>query len=560
MKKAFLKGLCSLLFFMVLLAMPVYAEEEGQTYHESIEDVDETVEGEVSGESGTEDEIDSGTGSEETVYIKELSGFQITFKQGNSYVYTGNALTPVIEKVVFTDQNGQTVETTALTSVEYKNNVNIGNASVEISIEGYEGTVEIENAFQIVLGSAKTLKATPVAYNKTKLSWSKVAGADGYVLYRRTSNTNSFKTLKVIKNGATVSYNDTSVKIGTTYYYKMRAYRMVDGKKVYSAYTNIIKQKAQVATAKMTSAKRASYNSIKLTWGKVSGASGYGIYRSTSEKGTYTRIGTVKGGSNLTYTDTKCSCGVTYYYKVAAYRTSGVKNYYGSKSSSISAKTTPRKVSFTTDTMSGEIQATLSWEKSSGATGYTIYRSTSKNAGYKAVKHIKKATTLKWKNTGLKEEQVYYYKVRPYVLRNGEKIYGAYSGIYKKELLSVKIKNVRKYTYVPYRSGGTTPRGWDCSGFTQWATRYLLGVEIENYSGSQAVGGKAVSKTKRSTWKPGDILVYSCGGRVNHVALYLGNNEIMHALNTKYDTVIQDVDYYEKWDKRNNLKCVRRYF
>ena len=77
---------------------------------------------------------------------------------------------------------------------------------------------------------------------------------------------------------------------------------------------------------------------------------------------------------------------------------------------------------------------------------------------------------------------------------------------------------------------------------------------------SQAVGGKAVSKTKRSTWKPGDILVYSCGGRVNHVALYLGNNEIMHALNTKYDTVIQDVDYYEKWDKRNNLKCVRRYF
>ena len=106
--------------------------------------------------------------------------------------------------------------------------------------------------------------------------------------------------------------------------------RLMKEGKVYSAYTNIIKQKAQVATAKMTSAKRASYNSIKLTWGKVSGASGYGIYRSTSEKGTYTRIGTVKGGSNLTYTDTKCSCGVTYYYKVAAYRTSGVKNYYGS--------------------------------------------------------------------------------------------------------------------------------------------------------------------------------------------------------------------------------------
>ena len=60
-------------------------------------------------------------------------------------------------------------------------------------------------------------------------------------------------------------------------------------------------------------------------------------------------------------------------------------------------------------------------------------------------------------------------------------------------------------------------------------------------------------------WQPGDILVYYYNGRVNHVALYLGNNQLMHALNEKYDTIIQDVDFYEKWDKKNTLKQVRRY-
>jgi len=210
--------------------------------------------------------------------------------------------------------------------------------------------------------------------------------------------------------------------------------------------------------------------------------------------------------------------------------------------------------------MSGEKHAVLCWEKAVGATGYTIYRSTEKSSGYEPVKHIKSGNTLEWKNTGLKAENVYYFKVRPYVVRKGKKIYGTYSPAYKKELLFVKIQKIQKYTYVSYRYGGYTTKGWDCSGFTKWAMRYLHGVDIEKHSSEQARGGKKVDKKKRSSWKQGDILAYSSGGRVNHVALYLGDGKIMHALNEKYDTIIQDVDYYESWDKKNNLKCVRRYF
>ena len=121
-----------------------------------------------------------------------------------------------------------------------------------------------------------------------------------------------------------------------------------------------------------------------------------------------------------------------------------------------------------------------------------------------------------------------------------------------------KIKDIMKYKNVPYKSGGSTPKGWDCSGFTQWALKYM-GISIPRTAAQQGAAGLYISKNNRSAWKPGDILCYKNGGRVSHVALYLGNRKIMHALNEKWDTLIQDVDYYERWDSKTTLSHVRRY-
>ena len=121
-----------------------------------------------------------------------------------------------------------------------------------------------------------------------------------------------------------------------------------------------------------------------------------------------------------------------------------------------------------------------------------------------------------------------------------------------------KIEQIKSYVGVPYKSGGCSPSGWDCSGFTKWALKFL-GVDIPSTSAPQAAGGIAIDKNNMSAWKPGDILVYKSGSRVNHVALYLGEGLLMHALSTRYDTLIQDVHYYERWDSKNNLAGVRRY-
>lgn len=219
----------------------------------------------------------------------------------------------------------------------------------------------------------------------------------------------------------------------------------------------------------------------------------------------------------------------------------------------------PQRTQFTSKTHYSMTQVKLSWEKSKGADGYQIYRKEGSQGRFVLVKTIEKAGTLSWKDKNLNKEKTYYYKIRPYKKGKKETVYGKFSAIYKKKRISSEIEAVKQYKNVRYVGGGYSPNGWDCSGFTKWALKEYYGVDIPKGAAAQGTNGKKISKTKRSKWKPGDILVYSSGGRIGHVALYLGDGKLMHALNEKYGTVIHDVDYYERWDGGTYLIGVRRY-
>lgn len=78
------------------------------------------------------------------------------------------------------------------------------------------------------------------------------------------------------------------------------------------------------ASIKVTASKKAS---VSIKWSKVSGASGYEVWRANSAKGKYSKIKTVKNGSTTSYTNTKLKAG-RYYYKVRAYKTSAGGNIY----------------------------------------------------------------------------------------------------------------------------------------------------------------------------------------------------------------------------------------
>lgn len=82
-----------------------------------------------------------------------------------------------------------------------------------------------------------------------------------------------------------------------------------------------------------------------------------------------------------------------------------------------------------------------------------------------------------------------------------------------------------------YVWGGTSlTNGADCSGFTQQIYKHF-GIDIPRTSGEQSKSGKKISTL--SDAQPGDLFFYGDAGTVNHVALYLGNNTIVHASNSK---------------------------
>lgn len=216
------------------------------------------------------------------------------------------------------------------------------------------------------------------------------------------------------------------------------------------------------------------------------------------------------------------------------------------------------RVELTAKTSQTLTSVTLCWKKVKNVNGYEIWRKQGKSGKLKLVKKIKKNTTVKWKDKKLNREKEYYYKIRTYKTKDKKNEYGTFSKVYLKK--AKKLSSIKKYTYVPYVSGGRSPKGWDCSGFTQWALKEYFGVDIPKTAATQAVAGKKIGKSNKSKWKPGDVLVYSNGSRVCHVALYLGDGKLIHALCEKYGTIIQDVDYYERWDSGTYLVDVRRHY
>lgn len=83
-----------------------------------------------------------------------------------------------------------------------------------------------------------------------------------------------------------------------------------------------------------------------------------------------------------------------------------------------------------------------------------------------------------------------------------------------------------KYLGTPYKYGGTTPSGFDCSAFVQQVYKDL-GISIPRDTGSQYQQGKAVSK---SNLVSGDLVFFNTSGKgVSHVGLYIGDNKFVHA-------------------------------
>ena len=109
------------------------------------------------------------------------------------------------------------------------------------------------------------------------------------------------------------------------------------------------------------------------------------------------------------------------------------------------------------------------------------------------------------------------------------------------------IHDAKKYKNADYVSGGESPNGFDCSGYTWYVYKKATGMDIGRTVKDQWKRGNSVSK---SSLEPADLVFFknTFEHGLSHVGIYLGKGKFIHAENERSDVVKSDLDsdYYSK--------------
>lgn len=288
------------------------------------------------------------------------------------------------EETVYCDltvENGQTY-TYAVVSV--KDNLR----------SSYADSVDV----QFVNLDAPELVSAELTRNGIFVKWNTVSDAEGYILYRKTEDT-EWEEIADFK-GKVKSYEDTTCKSGETYSYTVKAYNgEAESGCDYDGVSAMF-----LSVPKLKSASNAT-KGIKITWEKVKGANGYIIGRKTSSTG-WTKIAEVKNVSE--YIDKKAKAGTTYTYTVVPVcdDVKGLYNETGVTCKRLS-KVTTEEAENTADGVE------ISWTPVSKCTGYKVYRKT-ENGSYKRIATVKGAKKSSYTDKKAKSGTKYIYKVVAY--------------------------------------------------------------------------------------------------------------------------------------------------
>ena len=316
-----------------------------------------------------------------------------------------------------------------------------------------------------------------------QVKWSKVTGATGYIVYHKGAG-KGWARIADIKDGSTVNYTDTTAASGTTYTYTVRAYN----KDTMSDW-NSTKSLMRISDTTLTGASNIT-SGVQVKWSKVTGATGYIVYRKGAGKG-WGRIADIKSGSTVSYTDTTAASGTTYTYTVRAYNGSTMGDWHSAKS----------LMRLSDTTVSGASNITygvqVKWSRVTGATGYIVYRKGA-GKGWARIADIKNGSTVSYTDTTAASGTTYTYTVRAY---NGSTMGDWHSARSVKRLSDPKLTSASKV------SGGINVRWTRVTG----ATGYI----VYRKSGSGSWGriadiksGSTVSYTDR-TAKAGTTYTYT---------------------------------------------------
>lgn len=267
----------------------------------------------------------------------------------------------------------------------------------ETRSELFTPTVQVDDVLNLtVTPSGKTIN----------VSWSAVKGASGYILTRTAPDGSSSEIYK----GTATSYTDSYVDNNTDYFYKVMAYRTVDGKDYIGEYSS--EQRGRISFT-LSSVQGLTVTggdgSASLKWDKVDGADGYYVQVYDTSTGSWKTIANV-GGTE--YTHTGLINGESYDYRIIPFTTINGKetasDTYAQKVSGKAGINLPAPADFTAT--AGDGQITLSWTAVNGAEGYCVYLVAGNGSRY-LLDRVSKTTAI---HTNLSNNATYTYCVCAY--------------------------------------------------------------------------------------------------------------------------------------------------
>ena len=391
----------------------------------------------------------------------------ITFDRDVNDFHTGNTPRYWIFYTYTTD-GSEPEEPTNLSNMYNYNNYQFGSSSehinkpvimtpgeqlkIKVKVCGY-GLLDSDVTTMTFTGKdiavPELVRAESVSVNTIRLTWSKADDVAGYRIYRSKTADGPFEYLKRVRGDDTLTAEDTTCEPLVKYYYQVKAFTsywepgktnvmikeiILEGDSSNSKWAFASHNKNTIKAPSLTAAERTAYNTIQIKWSKVGNVAGYRIYRSKGNANDFKLLKTVQGDSTLTYKDTTCLTGSTYYYRVRAYtpafnaEASSEYTLFSNASNYKYAKATLAKPTIKSLT-AGKRKATVKWSRITGASGYKIYRSLKKSSGYTAVKTITKGSTVSYTNYYLKKGKRYYYKIRAYRTVSGKKVFSSYSAV-----------------------------------------------------------------------------------------------------------------------------------
>lgn len=231
-----------------------------------------------------------------------------------------------------------------------------------------------------------------------KLTWGKVTGAKGYYVYRKPAN-GTYTQIAKITNASTTTYVDKKATGGKKYVYMVKAFAENPGVDAAASAGKTITRLASPAVTNVTNESKG----IKVTWRKTAGAKGYYVYRKVAG-GTWTQVAKVTNGKT-TYTYTQAKAGKEYSFKVKAYGTTPSVDAITSAEKKTIRLVQPKAPALTNDINGIKV----TWNKSTGAKGYHVYKKTGTGAWSKIATVT--GGSISYVDTKATKGKKYYYKI-----------------------------------------------------------------------------------------------------------------------------------------------------